>query len=484
MFDVLIIGCGPTGIAALAECKANGLKAVGIEMGNKPLSNISKYPDGLVFFSPAEQFQIFDIPLDCKNRKEVSKEEVLFYYSRLINRYRLNIKCNYSFVGIKECQNGLEVLCRTENGVETINTKRVIFTAWFNINEVKLESIKETKVKIYYHFNNAIEFAGKRVIIIGSGISACEACVFLMMSGQQIRLLLRGKKNDWHNNKSFKRLLEITESEVIEEALDIRVHESGICMKKDDETYSFDCEAIIICAGQALNVDSLNIFREFNVIDKELFSQLCKVEPYSKILRKRKTTTLTSQALLEETIKNWPDLQRYVTTGIKGVYFAGSILHVGASAAGIRVSINTAISVVKFICNRDSLAIIKSPAPTLGQNLVKENSHFIDMSAILDIKPYPVKSWTRNTFSVSVLEDDYGMLSTKTESSYYLGSKKDRLIKKIFRLSNGDNSIRDILQKCCDTEEDVKKLVLLLYHLFYHNGLTWFPDTFGFGAPK
>ena len=60
-----VVGCGPTGIAALFEARARGVDAVGIEAGDSALDAIVQHMDGLVYASPADHFEVCGIPLDC-----------------------------------------------------------------------------------------------------------------------------------------------------------------------------------------------------------------------------------------------------------------------------------------------------------------------------------------------------------------------------------------------------------------------------------
>ena len=46
--DLIVVGCGPTGIAGLVEARLQGIPAVGLEAGPAPLASLLAYTEGLI----------------------------------------------------------------------------------------------------------------------------------------------------------------------------------------------------------------------------------------------------------------------------------------------------------------------------------------------------------------------------------------------------------------------------------------------------
>ena len=81
LFDIIIIGGGPIGLACGLEAKKAGLSYLIIEKG--PLVNsLYNYPVNMMFFSTSERLEIGGIPFVSNNAKPV-RNEALEYYRRV-----------------------------------------------------------------------------------------------------------------------------------------------------------------------------------------------------------------------------------------------------------------------------------------------------------------------------------------------------------------------------------------------------------------
>ncbi|RZM24086.1 MAG: FAD-dependent oxidoreductase, partial [Pedobacter sp.] len=61
LYDVLIVGGGPIGLACALEARKNGLKYIIIEKGTVA-NSLYNYPLYMTFFSTADRLEIDDIP--------------------------------------------------------------------------------------------------------------------------------------------------------------------------------------------------------------------------------------------------------------------------------------------------------------------------------------------------------------------------------------------------------------------------------------
>ncbi|HET8854778.1 MAG TPA: NAD(P)-binding domain-containing protein, partial [Salinimicrobium sp.] len=78
IYDVLIIGGGPIGIACGLEAKNRGLSYIIIEKGCL-VNSLYNYPTNMTFFSTSEKLELADIPFISNNPKP-KKAEALEYY--------------------------------------------------------------------------------------------------------------------------------------------------------------------------------------------------------------------------------------------------------------------------------------------------------------------------------------------------------------------------------------------------------------------
>src|SRR5205085_1550587 len=95
VFDVAIIGAGPTGLATAIECQKAGLSLTVIEKGCL-VNSISNYPSEMIFFTTPELLEIGDIPM-TSIREKPNRVEALKYYRRVADHYKLPVRL-YEFV--------------------------------------------------------------------------------------------------------------------------------------------------------------------------------------------------------------------------------------------------------------------------------------------------------------------------------------------------------------------------------------------------
>src|SRR5258708_27777507 len=82
---LLVVGGGPTGIAALFQARLEGIEAVGLEAGPGPATSIREYLNGLVLISRPTDYEVAGIPLDTRDPSQLTREEVLHYLGRIVN---------------------------------------------------------------------------------------------------------------------------------------------------------------------------------------------------------------------------------------------------------------------------------------------------------------------------------------------------------------------------------------------------------------
>ena len=78
MFDTIIIGAGPIGLACGIEAKKRGLSYLIIEKGCL-VNSIFNYPANMTFFSTSDKIEIGDIPFVSINFNMDSKILFIFF---------------------------------------------------------------------------------------------------------------------------------------------------------------------------------------------------------------------------------------------------------------------------------------------------------------------------------------------------------------------------------------------------------------------
>ena len=83
LYDVIVIGAGPTGLACAIAAQKAGLSVVLVEKGCLT-NSLFHYPAHMTFFTTPELLEIGDIPFSSPNQKP-TRSEALEYYRKVAN---------------------------------------------------------------------------------------------------------------------------------------------------------------------------------------------------------------------------------------------------------------------------------------------------------------------------------------------------------------------------------------------------------------
>src|SRR5665647_1222076 len=100
IYDVIIIGGGPIGLAAGIEAKKAGLDYLIIEKGVL-VNSLFNYPVNMTFFSTSERLEIGGVPFVSNNNKP-TRSEALEYYRRIVTSFDLDIHLFEKVLDVKK----------------------------------------------------------------------------------------------------------------------------------------------------------------------------------------------------------------------------------------------------------------------------------------------------------------------------------------------------------------------------------------------
>lgn len=481
---LIVIGAGPVGVAALFYAGVNKIDALALEAGALPLHQLHQYINGLVLASPGAHYEVAGIPLDCKDEMQVTKEEVLHYYSRLINFGKLDIRTGRTCIALEPKGKYVKVVALHEGREEIYHAEKVIFTSWFEKRKFS-PVVNETKSAILVRngMTNPFEFAGKKITILGGGMSGYEIASSLMMNGQSINLLLRGDVKSYHNQKPFARLLRLTNSNVFNHVSEISFGEQDVFFKAGGELLKQSCEVFIYSIGWEIPAHRLKLLEECGALSNDIAANLglnTSIEERAAAMTKQQPGR-TKEELVDEIILQYPDLKKQLLEGVNGIHLVGGALHAGMAAGGITLSIYTARLAVESIAGKN---VKDKIGPHLAHTLFLfrgEPEPVLYRDVLEMIRPLPIASWTRNWLPHDFVEDKNGVSKKKLPDEdyekYLLGQiQLNDSMRKVLALTNGRHTIRDIIQKTnCDSEEKVNRLLGFLRTMWKNNLLTWLP---------
>jgi thioredoxin reductase (NADPH) len=192
--DVLIVGAGPSGLAAAIACARRGLDYEVLERGVL-VNSIFNFPPHMVFFTTPELLEIGGLPLVSPFEKP-TRIEALRYYRRVVEACRLNVSLRQPVLSVHRRGDGadgvLEVRSAPEGEVERVQEARaVILAVGYYDQPNRLGVPGEDLPHVQHYYKEAHPYYGRRVAVVGGANSAAEAALELYRSGAKVTLIHR-----------------------------------------------------------------------------------------------------------------------------------------------------------------------------------------------------------------------------------------------------------------------------------------------------
>ena len=240
LYDVLIVGGGPIGLACGVEAQKASLDYVILEKG--ALTNsIYNYPINMTFFSTSDRLEMANIPFMSIGNKP-TRTEALEYYRRIFFHFNLNVKL---YEGVETLtKKGAIFEVKTFKG--RYQTKKIILATGFydlpNLMNVPGEGLP----KVQHYYKEPWPFIGQKVLVVGGANSAVDAALETWRKGAEVSMVLLEEEVDqnvkyWVRPDIMNRIKEgsikaFTKSRIKE----IREHEVVITTPEGDVTVEND----------------------------------------------------------------------------------------------------------------------------------------------------------------------------------------------------------------------------------------------------
>ena len=197
IYDLLVIGAGPTGMACAIEAQRAGLTSVLVDKGCL-CNSLFHYPAHMTFFTTPELLEIGDMPFSSPNQKP-NRNEALEYYRKVAEHYALDVR-QYETVERVTGSDGDFAVHTTDHFARPIAhraRKLVIATGYYDLpNYLGIPGEDLSKVKHYYHEPHP--YYGLDVVVIGGKNSAAIAALDLWRHGARVTLVHRGAEMHRH----------------------------------------------------------------------------------------------------------------------------------------------------------------------------------------------------------------------------------------------------------------------------------------------
>lgn len=191
LFDVIVIGGGPTGLACAIETQRAGFSHLVIEKGCV-VNSLFNYPTQLVFFTTPELLEIGDLPFVCE-REKPNRQEALKYYRRVADAYKLRVNQYERVLHVTGADGDFRVeteLVMTGERRSYRSKKIVIAIGYFDLpNLIGIPG--EDLPKVSHYYKDAHPFYDRDVAIIGAANSAAITALDLYRHGARVTIIHR-----------------------------------------------------------------------------------------------------------------------------------------------------------------------------------------------------------------------------------------------------------------------------------------------------
>jgi thioredoxin reductase (NADPH) len=225
IFDLLVVGAGPSGLSCAIEAQKAGLRVVAVDKGCV-CNSLFHYPAHMTFFTTPELLEIGDIPFSSTNPKP-NRNEALQYYRHVAAHFRLDVRTYHRVERVSGSDGGFTVhtLDRFGRGAALKARKLVIATGYYDLPNY-LHIPGESLSKVHHYYFDPHPYFGMDVLVIGGKNSAAIAALELWRSGARVTLVHRGPeiqphvkywiKPDIENRIKSKEIRACFRSEVVE----------------------------------------------------------------------------------------------------------------------------------------------------------------------------------------------------------------------------------------------------------------------------
>lgn len=263
IYDLVIVGAGPAGLAAAIAAKRAGLNFRILEKGAL-VNSIFRFPSQMVFFTTPDLLEIGDLPFVTPHGKP-TRDETLRYYRRVVEAFDLEIDYGVTVTEIKTggvSDEPFSVDTKHEHeGQMTFLAQTVIVASGCYDHPNQLSIPGEELPHVSHYFTESHGFYQKNVVIVGGKNSAAEAALELYRNGASVTLVHRRAelgssikywvKPDVENRIKEGSIKAYFETNVIE----IRSH--AMVIEQNGERKTIPADGVFLLTGYLADLDFL-----------------------------------------------------------------------------------------------------------------------------------------------------------------------------------------------------------------------------------
>jgi thioredoxin reductase/ferredoxin len=171
IYDLVIVGAGPAGLAASLQAKKENLNYLTIDQAEDFGGAILTYPRAKIVMT-----NIMEIPVYGKVRKkEFSKEELLELWNDIISKTGIKVEANEKVEGAEKINGWYKI----KTSKRELKSRFILLVIGRRGTPRKLGVPGEKSPKVMYRLLEPEKFKNQNILVVGGGDSAVEAAVAL-----------------------------------------------------------------------------------------------------------------------------------------------------------------------------------------------------------------------------------------------------------------------------------------------------------------
>jgi putative YpdA family bacillithiol system oxidoreductase len=251
MFDLVVVGSGPIGIAMAREAADRGLKVALVDKGPL-LGAMYQYPTHMKFFSTSEKIEICGLPFPTPEARP-TRFEALEYYRLVATHQSIEWFLYQAVDEILGEQGDFKVM--TTDSV--ICGKYVVIATGFFNRPVELGVDGENLPHVSHYFTDGHAYAGLKTIIVGAANSAVIAALECWRHGAEVTLIHR--EDEFHPGVKYwlrpdiENRIKDGEIKAIWKTNLQSIHKEKITLKTPDGEKSVESQRVLLLTGYRAN---------------------------------------------------------------------------------------------------------------------------------------------------------------------------------------------------------------------------------------
>lgn len=189
IYDLIIIGGGPTGLACAIEARKKGLNYLVLEKGVL-VNSIFNFPANMTFFSTSQKLEIGDVPF-ISHVDKPTRREALEYYRRIYDSWKLKVRLYEGVENMERLSDGFYKIMTSKN---IYLTHFVIVSTGFYDTPRLMNVVGEDLPKVKHFYDEAHHYVGQKILVVGAANSACDVALETYYKGAEVTMAVREDK--------------------------------------------------------------------------------------------------------------------------------------------------------------------------------------------------------------------------------------------------------------------------------------------------